>query len=143
MIKLSERANLAIHALGYMAANRGNEPFPVVELATGLGASQSHLAKVMQVLVKQGLLTSSRGAKGGFSFGMPPCEITLLHVYEAVEGPVACPGCLLPKSLCPGEGCVLQKTFSEMTAALKKNFSNISICAFDVIHSHQIAEEKV
>ena len=75
-------------------------------LAADFGASEAHLAKVMQRLVKAGLVASTRGPKGGFRLARPAETVTLLDVYEAVEGPVEPLGCLLGRPACRGSVCM-------------------------------------
>jgi Rrf2 family protein len=60
----------------------------------------SFVSKVLQSLVKAGLLTSSRGAGGGYSLARPATEIDLLQVVEALEGPLALVDCYPDSSRC-------------------------------------------
>ena len=43
---------------------------------------------VLKTLAKQGLVTSTRGAHGGYKLAREPEQITLKNVIEAIEGPV-------------------------------------------------------
>ena len=47
----------------------------------------------MGQLAVSGLLTSARGATGGFALAKPASEITLADIVEAVEGPIAMTVC--------------------------------------------------
>ena len=47
----------------------------------------------MGQLATSGLLTSARGASGGFALAKAPSEITLADIVEAVEGPIAMTVC--------------------------------------------------
>lgn len=60
----------------------------------------SFLSKILQKLAKDGIVSSSRGAGGGFMIGKDPREITLLEVLEAVEGRVALNVCLDNGKVC-------------------------------------------
>jgi Rrf2 family transcriptional regulator, iron-sulfur cluster assembly transcription factor len=44
------------------------------------------LAKILQQLARKGLLKSSKGPLGGFSLNLPPEEIRLLDIVEALDG---------------------------------------------------------
>jgi Rrf2 family protein len=67
------------------------------------------VAKILQSLVRAGLLHSSRGTGGGFSLARSPEKTNLLEVVEAIEGPlsiVACagqPGDCDHSSFCPAD----------------------------------------
>lgn len=98
LVRISEAASLALHALGVMA--RCPQRWTTERLAQILRASTHHLAKVMQRLVKAGLLRSVRGPHGGFELTRMPEEITLAEIYQAVEGPLPGAGCLLGEPIC-------------------------------------------
>jgi Rrf2 family protein len=46
------------------------------------------MAKVLRMLVRGGLLRSTRGVNGGFGLGRPAPEISMLDVLEAIDGPL-------------------------------------------------------
>lgn len=58
------------------------------------------LSKVISNLVVARLVVTSRGKGGGVSLARSPEEITLLHVIEAMEGPVLLHRCLLQPGTC-------------------------------------------
>ncbi|MCK4620269.1 MAG: Rrf2 family transcriptional regulator, partial [Desulfobacterales bacterium] len=64
IIKISEAASMAIHAMVFLASESGRI-VPSREIATTLRSSEAHLSKVMQRLAKAGLVSSTRGPKGG------------------------------------------------------------------------------
>jgi Rrf2 family protein len=102
VVKFSEAASLALHAMGLFAADRDRR-FQARDIALALPVSSSHLAKVLQRLAKMGLIESTRGRGGGFTLARVPEEITLLDVYEAVEGPLDVSRCLFSTPRCNGE----------------------------------------
>ena len=69
LVRISEAASLAIHTMALLARER-DEHFTNETIARRLGASGHHLAKVMQRLVKAGLVESLRGPLGGFRLGV-------------------------------------------------------------------------
>jgi len=68
---------------------RGEGLVSVGEIAAGMGIPPKFLAKILQRLVRAGLLSSSRGAHGGFRLLHPPAAISLWQVIEAIPGPSA------------------------------------------------------
>jgi Rrf2 family protein len=101
--------------MALLATNpRGN--FTNEVIARRLGASEHHLAKVMQRLVKAGLVKSLRGPAGGFRLGVSPKDVELLQIYEAVEGPIARNGtvCPLGRPGCAEEKCLLGKLMCQL-----------------------------
>lgn len=105
ILRISEGSSLAMHAMAYIA-NRGGQPCSAAGIAEVLNGSRHHLSKVMQRLSKAGLVRSIRGPSGGFVLADRPQNITLLEVYEAIEGPFRQSQCLLSKKICMGEKCI-------------------------------------
>jgi Rrf2 family protein len=107
IFRISEAASLGLHAMALLAA-RSPDKLTTPAIAERLGASPHHLAKVMQRLVRAGLLGSTRGVGGGFHLLRPADRISLLEVYEAVEGTMEQRACLLgARPLCPKGRCLL------------------------------------
>ncbi len=105
-MKISDAASLGLHAMVYLAANP-DRLVSNAEIAGGLNISEAHLSKVLQSLVKAGLANSTRGPTGGFSLERAGDEITLLEVYETIEGPLVQTDCLLGKPACDGKHCIM------------------------------------
>jgi Rrf2 family protein len=105
LLKISEAASLALHTVSVLSRN-GGETATTHEIATGLGVSEAHLSKVLQRLTKAGIVESIRGPKGGFKLRKSGDKVTLLDVYEAMEGKLRPDGCLLGRYACGGK-CML------------------------------------
>lgn len=102
----SQTTQYAIRAVVILAYCRDSGPTGNMLLARETKIPPSYLAKVLQGLVKAGIVESRRGAKGGFSLRRDPKAITLLDVVNAVEPIPRILGCPLSlkshsKMLCP------------------------------------------
>jgi Rrf2 family protein len=106
ILKISEAASLALHAVAYLA-DRTGEKLSNKDIAAAIRVSEAHLSKVMQRLNKAGIVTSNRGPKGGFTLAKDPGETRLLDVYEAIEGPLPNGYCLAGSPVCAGDKCIL------------------------------------
>jgi len=123
---ISEAASIAIHSLAIVAASP--DRLNAKQLANLTGSSINHLSKVMQMLVKNGYLKSNRGPTGGFQLNRPANTISLLEVYEFIEGTIECKFCSIPESECPFITCVFgnkAEKFSEEFVEYLRN-TNIS-----------------
>jgi Rrf2 family protein len=107
ILKISDAANLAIHAMAHIARSKDKANQSSSEIATRYGFSESHLSKVMQRLVKVGLLTSRRGPGGGFLLGRPAKTISLIEILETVDGPMSNNKCMVGHTKCLDGGCAL------------------------------------
>lgn len=107
-LRFSEAFILGLHAACYLVG-LGGERASTAEIARYLGVSEAHLAKVMQRLVRAGLLKSVRGPGGGFTLARHSGDISLLDIYESLEGPFSPTTCLLGRDACLGRSCVLKR----------------------------------
>lgn len=113
LLRISDAASLGLHTMAYLA-NDPERRVSTHEIAEALGVSENHLAKVRDRLVKAGLVEAVRGPHGGFRPAKPVNGITLLEVYEAVEGPLRPGSCLLGKPLCGRGQCILGDLISSV-----------------------------
>ena len=60
----------------------------IADLAKAAEVPPTFLTKVLQRLTASGLVISHRGPNGGFTLAAPASSISLLHVVEAIEGPI-------------------------------------------------------
>ncbi len=104
VVHISEAASIAIHSLAIIASSPGK--INAKQIAKITGSSLNHLSKVMQLLVKSEYLRSNRGPTGGFTLRKPADEITLLEIYEYIEGAIECQFCGIPEDKCPFVQCV-------------------------------------
>ncbi|BBG65463.1 Rrf2 family transcriptional regulator [Hydrogenimonas sp.] len=81
LTRASEYALLSLALIG-----ESGEPKDVDTLSKQLGISKSFLAKILQSLAKNGILTSYKGAKGGFALKKRFSEISIMEVINAAEG---------------------------------------------------------
>lgn len=123
IIQVSEAASLALHSMVILAASPGSS-LTVKEITARTGVSEAHLSKVMQRLAKAGLVKSTRGPKGGFLIGDSGLSISLLSIFEAIEGPVPNSTCLLSVTECPFRECLFGGLLERMTAEFKEYMKN-------------------
>lgn len=122
IINLSEMSTLALHSMVIIA--KKNKPLiSVKEIAEKIGASEFHLSKVLQILVKKGFIRSVRGPKGGFTLLMNPEHITFYEIYTALEGPINVKKCPSSCSNCSLNICIfdhiLEKLNEDLVVYLK------------------------
>ncbi len=96
-------------------------------VAIALGVSEAHLAKVMQRLTRAGLVNSVRGPKGGFVPAKSPDNVTLLAIFEAIEGPFEPKGCLLKKPVCNGVDCILGRLLGNVNREISDYLANTKL----------------
>lgn len=105
ILRVSEATSLGLHAMVAMA-QQPDGPLAHREIAAAFGVSQAHLAKVLQRLGRVGWCGRC-GARGGFMLARPADRIALLHIYEAIEGPIPMGNCLFAAPVCKQRDCIL------------------------------------
>lgn len=126
LINFSEAVNLAFHTVGILA---GSEETYVrtSTIAELLDVSEHHLQKVHQRLAKMGIVRAVRGPKGGFCLNKPANSITLLEIYEAMEGPLHPNRCLLGRPNCQRQNCLLGTMVDQVNAIVLANLRTITV----------------
>jgi len=122
MLKISEAATLALHSMAFLAANE-DKLITIKEFANTFHASEAHLSKVLQRLAKAGLVKSTRGPRGGFSLEKDSRSISLLDVYEIIDGEIEPANCLLGKPLYGASECILGGLLSKIDNQVREYMS--------------------
>ncbi|MGI6395069.1 MAG: RrF2 family transcriptional regulator [bacterium] len=124
---ITEKSNIIIHSLAFIAAHPELEVVPVKLIAKELAVSGSYLAKVLQPAVKDGLLNSLRGAKGGYSLKKPAKEIKLLNLLIFLEGKLSFSECLFDKARCDDKKCPFRQLSVKLRDLIIKELSDLTI----------------
>ncbi len=96
---ITRETDYAVRCILYLAQER-DRIASVTEVARAMHIPKSFLAKILQRLVRSGILASIRGAQGGFRLAKKPAGITLLAIIEAVQGPAAINVCVVDGKRC-------------------------------------------
>ncbi|QNP45390.1 SUF system Fe-S cluster assembly regulator [Sphingomonas sediminicola] len=88
-MRLTHLADYAVVIMTAAARREAGARLSASELAQDTGVPLPTTQKLMGRLAAEGLLTSVRGAAGGYALARPAGEITLADIVEAVEGPIA------------------------------------------------------
>src|SRR5690348_2565768 len=92
-MRLTHLADYAVVLMTAAARRPAAARLSATELSSETGVPLPTAQKLMGQLATSGLLTSVRGAGGGFALARPAGEISLADIVEAVEGPIALTMC--------------------------------------------------
>ena len=92
-MRLSHLADYAVVLMTAAARRPAGARLSATELSGETGVPLPTAQKLMGQLASCGLLSSARGASGGFALARPAHEISLADIVEAVEGPIAMTVC--------------------------------------------------
>jgi Rrf2 family protein len=125
-MKLNQSVAYAIHAVLRLAEFDEDVPVPCNKLAEQGKMPERYLLQFLRELSKQGLLTSTRGAGGGFMLARPLKEISLLEVIEAVEGRLTA-ALPLKASLPRSAGERVEEVLSDINEEVRRQLQAISL----------------
>jgi len=103
-INISEASTIAIHSLALIANTERS--LNANKIAEVTHFSRNHLAKVLHILVKHKYLDSLRGPNGGFTMKKNPTSISLLEIYELIEGELVSFECAITCGDCYFDTCI-------------------------------------
>jgi Rrf2 family protein len=93
VIRLSKRTDYGFLAIQHLMTSPKGEFKSAREIAAKYRIPPALMAKLLQRLARQGLLTSHHGTKGGYQIVRRSSEITLWEIIVALEGPFGLPDC--------------------------------------------------
>ncbi|WP_083558519.1 RrF2 family transcriptional regulator [Syntrophotalea acetylenica] len=116
---ITRATEYAIRAVLFMAAKPREEIVLKKDICREQDITPAFLTKVLQPLIKEGIVGSHRGVGGGFFLAKNPTDITLLDVIRAEEGPIYLNLCLADKTSCEREStCPVNRVWQKARAGL-------------------------
>ena len=128
LLKISEAVSIAVHICVSLADDT-RRYHSTRQVSEKLGFSTHHSAKVVQQLVRGGILKSGRGPTGGARLARAPKDITILEIGTAVNGDPHPNGCLLKPEICKGNCCVMGKFMAKENERLIAQFGVMTLDA--------------
>ena len=100
MLRLSKKADYALMAMKHLAQKRDVAQTSAREIAENYDIPIELMAKVLQRLVRTGLLVSTQGTRGGYALSRPSTAISVADVIQAIDGPFSVTACSDDKHDC-------------------------------------------
>ena len=127
LLNIPEGLAIALHVCLWIAdGDRSFRPSP--KIAKELGFSYNHFAKVVQKLVRAGVLETERGPRGGIRLARDPKAVSMLEIYEAAGGePLRPHRCLLDPKICAGRACALGHLIESENDRLHKTMKHTTL----------------
>jgi Rrf2 family protein len=100
MLRLSKKADYALIAMKHLAVRDGHGSSSAREIAEQYEIPVELLAKVLQRLVRKGLLASQQGTRGGYQLARSAEGISVADVIQAIDGPLTVTACSMHDDRC-------------------------------------------
>ncbi len=102
-MKITKIGDYALRSVLYLSTQPVIKISAVSEICKDCEIPYHITAKIMQKLIKAGIVRSFQGNKGGFKLAKPANEITIKNVIEAIEGPIVLNDCSVNGKMCSME----------------------------------------
>jgi Rrf2 family protein len=127
-MRLTRKADYGLRALYYIACQPSERFVPVEEIGRTQHIPEGFLAKVLNELVRGGLLASRRGQDGGLRLARPASKITLLDILRVLEGPLAINECLTPRPSCRWVStCPMRVVWKNLQETIESRLSGVNL----------------
>jgi|SRR5688572_22730160 Rrf2 family protein len=100
MLRLSKKADYALMAMKHLAQKTGVSSTSAREIAEQYDIPIELMAKVLQRLVRTGLLVSTQGTRGGYTLSRASTSISVADVIQAIDGPFTVTACSTENADC-------------------------------------------
>jgi Rrf2 family transcriptional regulator, iron-sulfur cluster assembly transcription factor len=130
---LSNSCRYGIRAVIYLASRTsGDDKIGIKQISNDLDLPMPFLGKILQLLAKQKILSSSKGPHGGFSLLKDPRNITLLDIVNTIDGYDTFTNCVMYRGTCEGVSmekkiCPLHEEYEKTRSELVKLFSDKTV----------------
>jgi len=127
VLRISKLTDYGTVLLAHLAENN-EDVCSAADVAAATGIALPTVSKLLKSLAKSGLVTSTRGANGGYELARSPAEISAADVIDALEGPVSITECSSIDSLCEHEGvCSVGSAWQRINVAIRRALDDISL----------------
>ena len=123
MLKIAKSVEYAFLGLKYIAENSDERVVSTAEISDKLDIPYPLLAKIMQKLVRNSIIVSVQGTKGGYSLNRSPEFITLATIINALDQPVQLADCLTSNDCKRSGDCCLQTPLTNIQQKINELFT--------------------
>jgi Rrf2 family protein len=97
----SKSCKYAINAMIYLSSlPEGSDRVGLKDISKSINSPEAFTAKIMQVLVRENLISSIKGPKGGFEIHNEGRKTQLYRIVQAIDGDQIFTGCALALEKC-------------------------------------------
>lgn len=128
MLKLTKKADYGLMAMKHLAERVEEGACSAKDVAEAYGIPPEALAKIMQRLVKAGLLVSQHGMNGGYKLARDPGMISAFEVIRAIDGPLFITSCVTVRGECgQTDRCTIREPLRRVNESIEQVLRRIKI----------------
>ncbi len=134
MLKLSKKVDYALillgrlHSSGACPGAGGLQAASARDMAARYNLPQPMVANILKSLTGSGILTSTRGAQGGYALARDAARITLAELVEALDGPIGLMDCTSAQTSCEHQnGCPMHSPIQRVHAKFREFMASYTL----------------
>ena len=118
---ITRATEYAIRTIIYLAQQPRDQVVLKKDICRTQGVTPAFLTKILQPLIKSGIVSSQRGVGGGFLLAKDAEKITLLDIFQAQEGDLKLNHCLIDSEFCARDAfCAAHEIWEEAQQELSR-----------------------
>ncbi|RKY05229.1 MAG: hypothetical protein DRP66_10770 [Planctomycetota bacterium] len=134
-MKIKQATAYALHATMYMVRHMTQLPATVKTIARAESIPSKYLAKIFRQLAGAGLIRAASPRGKGYIFARDPEDISILEIFEAIEGGPLFDDCFMRHCQCGGtpENCGIYSAWREAMSKVTDHLAatNLVTAAWD------------
>ena len=127
-MQIKKAAAYALHIMMYMVRYKTELPTTAKNIAKAEGIPLRDVTRILSQL-NGGFVKAAKGKKEGYVFAKPPEDISILELFEFIEGKPLFDNCLMKHCKCDGtpENCLIYSKWFKATRKINQLFDEISV----------------
>ncbi len=128
LLQIPRRVDYGLRAIIYLSTQDPEKCCSIAEIARQQNVPKKFLEKIIQDLMRRGLIRSKRGSCGGYTLARMPDQISFYDVIEALEGPIAVNICMSEELSCDQlPRCAMVGVWSEIQQKVTEVFTRTTL----------------
>lgn len=128
LMQIPRRVDYGLRAVIYLSSQDPTRCCSISEISRQQNVPRKFLEKIIQDLMRRGLIRSKRGSSGGYTLARPPEQISFYDVIEAIEGPIAVNACMDVELSCDQlPHCAMVGVWSEIQEKIVEVFTRTTL----------------
>jgi FeS assembly SUF system regulator len=126
--RLTDYGTMILVHLATHARTHADGPCPASDVAIGTRVALPTVQKLLKTLARAELVSSARGAEGGYRLARPAAAISAAEILDALEGPLSLTECSTADSHCELEnGCPTGSAWQKLNRAIRGALHDVSL----------------
>ncbi len=128
MLRINRRTDYAVRVMLSLAKHGDGQRVPTFQIQNEMLVPHAFLQRIIADLSRRKLINTYPGPNGGLQLARPVDSVTLLDVYEAIEGPLLISPCLEGPEECPLDvGCPVRPRWGRMQSLVANELAAVTL----------------